>query len=216
MGEQELIKTALHSRHVALEAKMGEEAGWCVPLSYRGALEEVTKIRRRAGVFDLSHYGRIRIRGDGALDLLERACTADVVHQEDDTTLTTLLCNERGGIIDVCRLIRLANFWVMVCSPGAREKVLEHLTLLGDQFAAKVDDQTPKTSMLGVGGPGAPQILDAVLPFSVSDLPAGIVKFGSLMVARYIAERIDFIGEWGVCVEIPNMVTARAWTFITA
>ncbi len=195
MPESEsLLKTALHDKHVGMEAKLADEAGWDMPLSYCGALEEAAEVRRRAGVFDVSHFGRIRIRGDGALDLLERVCTADVAHQEDNTTLQTLLCNERGGIIDHCRLIRLTNFWVLVTSPACRAKVLEHLAQPAAEFGAKVDDQTLKTSMLAVTGPAAGEILDAVLPFRVGDLPDGAVKFGSLMIARYIAERMSFTG----------------------
>ena len=215
MGENELLKTALHSKHVAMEATMGTEGGWEVPLSYRGALEEVGEVRGRAGVFDVSHFGRIRIRGDGAIDLLERACTADVAHQEDDTTISTLLCNERGGIIDRCRLIRLTSFWVLIASPVCREKVLRHLTALGEDVGAKVDDQTPKTTMLEAAGPATGGILDAVLPFRVADLAAGSVRFGSLMIARYIAEQVSVTGQWGVAVSVPNMVAAQAWRFIT-
>ena len=213
--EDESHKPALHDQHVALDARMAPEAGWRMPLSYRGALDEAVGVRRRAGVFDVSHCGRIRIRGDGALDLLERACSCDVVHQEDDTSETTLLCNDRGGIIDCGRLIRLSDFWVLVTSPPCREKVLTHLQELAEQYGAKVDDQTDKTTMLVAAGPATAGILDAVLPFDVSDLPAGAVKFGSILIARYIAERVDLTGEWGVAVSIPDMMAGQAWKFVT-
>jgi aminomethyltransferase len=213
--EQEMLRSALHDVHVALEAKMGVEAGWEVPLSYHGALDEAAETRRRASIFDLSHFGRIRIRGDGALDLLERACTADTAHQEDNTTLPTLLCNERGGIIDCARAIRLTDFWVLVTSPICRTKVLQHLTDLAGDYGVKVDDQTPKTTMLGVAGPGGGGILSAVLPFSIDSLGEGDVKFGSLMIARYIAERVDLFGLWAAMVSIPNMTGPQGWRFIT-
>lgn len=211
----DMLKTALHDRHVAMEATMGTEAGWSVPLSYTGALEEAAEVRRHAGIFDVSHMGRIRIRGDGALDLLSRACSADVYHQEDDTTIPTVLCNEQGGILDLCRLIRLPRFHVLVTSGHCREKILAHLTAMAGDFDAKVDDQTPKTSLLEVSGPATAEILNAVLPFHVGDLAKGEVKFGSLMIAKYIAERTSCTGEWGVAVAIPNLVVGQAWRFIT-
>ena len=217
MSGSELLETALHDKHVAMGARMAAEAGWEVPLSYRDAMDEAREVRRRAGVFDVSHFGRIRIRGDGALDLLERACTADVAGQEDETTLSTLLCNDRGGIIDLCRLIRLSSFWVLVTSPDCRQKVLGHLEALIEAaaFDARVDDQTLKTSLLAVSGPAAPEILDAVLPFRVSDISAGAVKFGTLLIARYIAERVSFTGQWSLEVAIPNMAAGHAWRFMT-
>ena len=81
----EAIKSPLHSRHVALEAQMAETGGWLMPLAYGGVLDELAEVRRRAGVWDVSHMGRLRISGDWALELLEHACTSDVAHQEDDT-----------------------------------------------------------------------------------------------------------------------------------
>ncbi|HOF17540.1 MAG TPA: glycine cleavage T C-terminal barrel domain-containing protein [Phycisphaerae bacterium] len=215
MSETELLRTALHDRHVALGATMGAEAGWHVPLRYTGPLDEAAEVRRRAGVMDLSHRSRIRIRGDGAPELLARACTHDATRQEDDTAADTLLLNERGGVLDTGTLIRLENFWVFNGAPPCREKTLRHLESLAEGLDARVDDQTLKTTLLAVTGPEAPRILDAVLPFRAGDLPAGAVKFGSLMIARYIAARVSDSGEWGVEVSLPNLVAGQAWRFIT-
>ncbi len=211
----ELHRTALHDRHVEAGARMGDVDGWHMPLAFAGADEEVQAVRGRGGVADVSHYGRIRIRGDGALDLLERACTAAVAAQEDLTTLPTLLLNERGGILDACRLIRLEGFWVLVTSPARREPLLEHLAPLAEEAGAKVDDQTFKTAMLLVVGPAVPDILNAVLPFRAGELAEGAVKSGSLLIARYIAERLNDAGPWGARVQVPNMMAAQAWRYVT-
>jgi glycine cleavage system aminomethyltransferase T len=89
------------------------------------------------------------------------------------------------------------------------------MSALAGPLDAKVDDQTTKTTMLAVAGPAAEGILEAVLPFSIAGMAAGQVKFGSLMIARYIAERIDVADLWSVQVSIPNMVAGQAWRFIT-
>ena len=154
-----------------------------LPLSYLGALDEAREVRRRAGVFDVSHIGRIRIRGNGALDLLEHVCTADVTRQEDNTAQSTLLCNAAGGILDAGFIVRLETFWVLTTSPGNREKVLNHLQPFADEFGAKVDDQTFKTCQLAVTGPAAATVLDTVLPEKVSTLPSHTAKMGSLLLA---------------------------------
>ncbi|HUS46584.1 MAG TPA: glycine cleavage T C-terminal barrel domain-containing protein [Phycisphaerae bacterium] len=215
MSEGELLKTALHGKHVAMGAKMVAAAGWEMPLVFSSVSEEVRAVRSRAGVADVSHGGRIRIRGDGAVDMLERLCTGDVVHQEDDTALYTLLCNERGGVIDHGFLLRLEGFWVLTCSPECREKVLAHLQAAAADFDAKVDDQTERTSQILVTGPGAPAILDAVLPMKVSPLPPLAARTGSLMIARYIAMRTSPVSLWGVEVILTNMLAGQAWRFIT-
>ncbi|MDY6914601.1 MAG: glycine cleavage system aminomethyltransferase GcvT [Planctomycetota bacterium] len=215
MCKDTLLKTSLHQQHVSLGAKMCAEAGWDMPLFYRGVLAEAGCIRRRAGVFDVSHTGRIRIRGDGALEMLEKLCTADVAHQEDDTAIRTLLCNEAGGIIDDCLLVRTENFWLLTASAVCREKVFKHVETVAADFDLKFDDQTQRTSRIAVAGPAAEGILDAVLPAKPSAMPAGGVKVGSLMVARYIAMRTDYGGLWALEVIVPNMVAGQAWRFIT-
>jgi aminomethyltransferase len=194
---------------------MGEEGGWALPLHYGDPLAEAEAVRRRAGVFDVSHLGRIRVRGDGALDLLERVCTADVARQEDETTLHSLLCNEAGGILDECFLLRLPAFWVLTTTACNREKIFAHL-LAQEVPGAKVDDQTQKVCQVAVAGPTAEEILSAVLPIPVAGLGRGDAKVGSLMIANYIAVRTGYSDLWSLEVMIPNLFAGRAWSFITS
>ncbi|MGC9453389.1 MAG: aminomethyltransferase family protein [Phycisphaerae bacterium] len=213
--QQELRKTPFHDRHVAMEARMGELAGWQVPLSFRGAFEEAAEVRRRAGLFDVTPIGRLRIRGDGAVDLLSHLCTHDVETQPDNTAALTLLCDESGGILDICMLLRLESFWVLTTSPCNREKILQHLTAHAEDFGARVDDQTEITCQVAVAGPEAGALLDAVLPEPVSQMSRRQVYVGSLMLARYIAMRTGCTGGWGIEVILPNMFAGRAWDFAT-
>lgn len=209
------LRTALFEKHAAMEAAMGLDGGWEMPMAYGGALDEALRVCNSAGVLDVSHIGRIRIRGDEALDLVERVCTADVVCQEDDTARYTLLCNESGGIIDQCMILRLDDWWLLTTSPACRQKVLEYLQRSGEGMKVKVDDQTPKTSMICVAGPEAERILDGALPVRVAGMAPGAVKVGSLMIARYTAMRTDYLGQWALEVVLPNMFAAKAWRFIT-
>ena len=210
----ELKKSGTLPLHTAADAVMGEEGGWEVPVSYGDAAGEAKMVRSRAGIFDVSHLGRIRIRGNGALDLLERVCTSDVAHQEDDAAAHTLLCNERGGIIDECFLLRLAKFWVLTTNAANRQKVIEHLESQ-EIDDVKIDDQTEKVYQFAVAGPKAKEILRAVLPISIDDLADGGAKMGSLMIANYIATRVSYSGEWTLEVMVPGMFAGKAWGFIT-
>ena len=215
MTEGELPKTALHDRHVAMGASMGSDGGWRMPLSFTGPAAEAAAVRDRAGVFDISHVGRIRIRGDEALDLIERVCTADVVRQEDDTARYTLLCNASGGVIDQCMVVRIEDWWLLTTSPICRVKVLEHLQAHAEGLEVAIDDQTAKTSMVCVAGSQAEGLLNRSLPISVAALAPGQVKTGTLMFARYIALRSGYMGLWALDVILPNMFAGQAWRFIT-
>jgi aminomethyltransferase len=214
MMDGELQKTPLHDRHVALEARMGEADGWSMPMSYRGLADEVAAVRKSAGAIDLSHVSRLRLRGGGALNLLERVCTADVVHQEDNTSIPTCLCNERGGIVDVARVLRLDDEWWLIGSACNRAKLLDHLARQ-DVPSVKIDDQTARTVMLAVAGPAAGELLDRVLPVKVSHRPAGAVEAGSLLITKYVAARIDIGGQWGLAVILPAVLAGKAWDTVT-
>lgn len=215
----ERLHAALHDKHKALEAVFGDVAGWEMPLSYRGVLEEAAAVRGRAGLFDFSHAGRFRIRGHGALGLLERVCTHDVAHQEDDTAAPTLLLNDRGGILDAARLLRMEEDWLLTVSPMNRRKVLVHLGSMAEEMDAKVDDRTEKDSMLLIVGPAAAGLLDPLLTDimsePVSKLPPGAVRSGSYLLARYVVARTDELGLWTVEVMLPNLFAPQAWRYIT-
>lgn len=212
---EDLLHSPLYEKQLALGARMGEVAGWEMPLAYRGVVDEANEVRSRAGVFDLTPLGRLRIRGDDSLKLLERLCSHDVARQQDDTVAQTLLLNDRGGIIDLCHLVRLADFWVLQTSAANRLKVMEILQQAAEGLAAKVDDQTTRTAMLGVAGPAAGGILDQFLPEKVSQLPLGSGRLGSFMLASYIVARVDFAGVWGLQVTLPNLFASQAWRYIT-
>lgn len=215
LSQQTPLQSPLHDKHLALEAKMGHDAHWELPLSYGDVLAEAAIVRRRAGVIDVSHMGRFRIRGAGALDLLHELCTIDVVHQEDDTAQATLMCNPRGGIIDLCTLLRLEDGWMLTTSPGNGQKVRDHLDEHTDHREVRVDDLTFKTVQIAVEGPQAPQLLDKVLPFKVSTMLPGQVHSGSMLLAKYTAMRVSLGNLWGLQVILPNLLAGRAWDFIT-
>ncbi len=205
----------LRDAHLALEVTMGDEGGWEVPLSYDGPIAEAGRARTDACVIDVTCRSRIRIRGPEAWRLLDRVCTHAAARQEDDSAVATVLCNERGGALDAGHLLRLESFWVLVGEPVNREKTLEHLTRATEGFDATVDDQTGGICQLAAIGPRAGEALDAALPISVSDAPAGSAKFGSVLVARYIAARAGVTGEWTLQVMLPTALAARAWRHVT-
>ena len=212
---QELLRTPLHALHRKAGATMCNQAGWDMPHSYGDVQAECHRVRARAGVFDLSHLARIRVRGDGAVDLLERLCTADVARQEDNTARYSLVLDEGGGIAADAVVVRLEDFWVLTASPPCRQTVLARAGALAAELGAKVDDQTAKTAMIAAAGPKAAEILDTLLPEKPSLLPAGGARLGSVVIAKYIAVRTAYTGLWSIEVMLPKMLASQAWRFIT-
>ena len=88
----------LHERHVALGAKLGDFGGWSMPLEYAGGgvVAEHTAVRERVGVFDVSHLGKVLLRGPGAAAYLNSALTNDLGRITPGKAQYTLLCDDSG------------------------------------------------------------------------------------------------------------------------
>ncbi len=220
MTDAGLLRGPLHDLHVSAGAVLAIDAGWEMPARYGEAAAEVKSARESAVVCDVSHWGRIRVRGEGAMDLLRRLGGEEILRQEDDTVRPIVL----PGATSPARLVRLEGFWVVLTEPRDRLAALASLrAAAGGEAASSVDDQTEQTAMLACLGPRAAERLDAVLPIRVSDLADGAARAGSLLVARYIACRSDLRGAsgegparlWRLEVMLPPMWAGKAWRFLT-
>jgi len=92
--------TPFTEKHIALGAKMAEFAGYNMPISYSGINEEHHAVRNNAGVFDVSHMGEFVLKGDGALDLIQRVTSNDASKLTDGKAQYSCLPNNEGGIVD--------------------------------------------------------------------------------------------------------------------
>jgi len=92
--------TPFTHKHIALGAKMAEFAGYNMPISYTGINDEHAAVRNNCGVFDVSHMGEFILKGEGALDLIQRVTTNDASKLTNGKAQYSCLPNKDGGIID--------------------------------------------------------------------------------------------------------------------
>jgi aminomethyltransferase len=92
--------TPFTQKHIELGAKMAEFAGYNMPISYSGINDEHQTVRRNAGVFDVSHMGEFMLKGENALDLIQRVTTNDASKLTAGKAQYSCLPNEIGGIVD--------------------------------------------------------------------------------------------------------------------
>jgi aminomethyltransferase len=92
----------LADRHISLSAKMADFGGWLMPIEYPGGgvLAEHAAVRERVGIFDVSHLGKVSVKGSGALQFLNSIFTNDLERITDGQAQYTLHCNSSGGVID--------------------------------------------------------------------------------------------------------------------
>jgi aminomethyltransferase len=103
-----LNRTPLFPAHQKLGARLIDFGGWEMPVQYTSIVEEHLAVRQAAGIFDISHMGEVTVTGTGAGDFLNHTLTNDVRKLASGQGQYTLICNERGGVIDDLYAYRLS------------------------------------------------------------------------------------------------------------
>lgn len=155
-------RTPLYEVHKNLGAEMIEFAGFLMPLGYDGIKEEVIATRKTAGLFDISHMGRIVIEGARAKEFLQEVITNDVQKLKPGRALYTLFCQENGGVID--DLILYQGFhpqtFILVINACNFQKDLDWLKRRASQMKIKIEDITEKQPMIALQGPNSLKIME--------------------------------------------------------
>src|SRR4051795_12242620 len=148
-------RTALYDWHVAHGARMVDFAGWDMPVQYKSIVEEHQAVRSAAGLFDISHMGRLSFGGPDALALIQHVYTNNAATMKDMQVRYGLVCNAAGGIRDDVLVYRWPYGWAMVVNASNREKIVAHLEEHRLGLDVQVQDQTESTCMVAVQGPKA-------------------------------------------------------------
>src|SRR5437773_3782939 len=134
---------------------MVDFAGWDMPIQYTSIIDEHQAVRTGAGLFDISHMGRLSFGGPDALDLIQRVFTNNAATMKDFQVRYGLVCNERGGIRDDVLVYRWPYGYAMVVNASNREKIVAWLAQHKGSRQVEIVDQTLSTCMVAVQGPKA-------------------------------------------------------------
>ncbi len=210
-----LRRTPLHAAHAGLGARMVPFGGWDMPVQYQGILAEAQAVRTHAGLFDVSHMGRIAIEGPSAGALLNWVHTADIGPEMPvGRARYGLLCNREGGIIDDGIAYRLGEQrFLLVANAANTPEVLKWLEHWRDQRfpRASVVDETERVSMLALQGPGAGGIMAQAFAFDIRDVRPFRCAETVLQGRAVLIARTGYTGEDGVELMPPAADAAWLW-----
>lgn len=192
-------QTPLFELHQQLGAKMGEYAGYLMPLFYPlGVMKEHLHTRKAAGLFDISHMVHMEASGPEAAKLIERACPYEASSQPIGQARYTFFLNENAGVIDDLIITRLADQrYLIVANAGCAEKDESHIKALAESFDAVVD-VLPR-GFLALQGPKAEAVL-ADAGFDVANMD---FMTGSEPKQGWFLSRTGYTGEDGFEIAMP-------------
>ena len=205
-----LQHTPLHSRHLALGAKMADFGGWDMPIEYAGTIAEHAAVREACGVFDVSHMGYAEVRGPGAIAWLNSILVNDLGRIGSSQAQYSLLCNDDGGVIDDLIVYRESDDAAFIVPNASNsDAVVAALTTAAEGSGISVTDRRGDYGIIAVQGPDCDSVLDAV------GLPTGhdYMSFArtTWQLSPVVVCRTGYTGERGYEVVAPNAVLGALW-----
>ena len=163
--------TPFTQKHIALGAKMAEFAGYNMPISYTGINDEHAAVRTNAGIFDVSHMGEFILKGENALDLIQRVTSNDASKLTVGKAQYSCLPNKEGGIVDDLLVYCLEenNSYMLVVNAGNIEKDWNWISQFNDK-AVDMHNISDSTCLLAIQGPNATRILQPLTEMDIMNL----------------------------------------------
>jgi aminomethyltransferase len=207
--------TALSQKHIALGAKMIGFAGYNMPVSYSGLNDEHNTVRHAVGVFDVSHMGEFILKGEQALDLIQRVTSNDASVLVDGKAQYSCLPNGKGGIVDDLLVYRIdAATYMLVVNASNIDKdwnwISQHNTKGGE-----MKDISGQTSLLAIQGPKASDTLQKLTDVKLSDIPYySFVKGKFCGIDNVIISNTGYTGAGGFEIYFGNEHAGKIWDAI--
>ena len=206
-------KTSLHTCHLALQAKMVPFAGFEMPVQYKGVVYEHHAVRKRAGLFDVSHMGEFLISGPQAVPLIQYVFSNDVERLDIGQTQYGYLPNTKGGIVDDLLVYRIdQQRYMFVVNAVNIEKDWNWLLTHNKIFGATLENQSDQWSLLALQGPKATSILATLTEATVAKIPFYSFIHGTVAgVDNVLISATGYTGSGGYELYIPNENSEKIW-----
>jgi len=212
-----LKKTALHSRHQALGAKLVDFGGWEMPIHYGSQLEEHHAVRAGCGMFDVAHMSAVDLHGSRAREFLRTLVANDVAKlKTPGKALYTCMLNVNGGVIDDLIVYFQREDWFrLVVNAGTTDKDLAWIRPAAARFGVEVRHRTD-LGILAVQGPQVREKVKARLPAEIRDGALALKAFQSVSFDPWFVATTGYTGEDGFEFMLPHADLARLWDALAA
>ncbi|MEM3457987.1 MAG: glycine cleavage system aminomethyltransferase GcvT [Candidatus Bathyarchaeia archaeon] len=206
---EKLRRTQLYEVHKRT-AKMTVFAGFEMPLWYTDVIPEHLAVRNSVGIFDISHMGRVIVTGPDSERFLNYVITNDVSKLLPNSAQYSVMCNEKGGIIDDFVVYRLEmEKFLVVFNASNREKDYNWLIKNSNAFNVKIEEVSDNVAMFAVQGPKAEKTLQKISTEDLSKIERFKCGHTRLLDVEVFVSRTGYTGEDGFEVFVWNVSLAK-------
>jgi aminomethyltransferase len=218
-----LKRTSLYAAHQKLGGKLIEFGGWEMPVQYTSITDEHLAVRNAAGIFDISHMGEVTVSGAGAVEFLNRTLTNDIGKLTPGLGQYTLMCNERGGVVDDLYAYQLSEgIYFLVINASRVPDDVAWLQLQAAKFTGelKVTDASHNYAAVAVQGPRVAEFINAVIPGAslsakrvnaVTDLKKNEIGGFHFEQCSVLVSRTGYTGEDGFEIVGSDAAIQHVW-----
>lgn len=211
-NQQRMNNTALTDKHISLGAKMVPFAGYNMPVQYEGINAEHATVRKTVGVFDVSHMGEFILKGENALDLIQRVISNDAAKLYDGKVQYAYLPNEDGGIVDDLLVYRIdEKTYMLVVNASNIDKDWNWIQKFNTKDV-EMHNISDKTSLLAVQGPKAAEALQSLTDIDLASMEYYTFTKGTFAgVDNVLVSATGYTGAGGFEIYCENGDAEKIW-----
>src|SRR6185503_12842221 len=225
-----LKRTPLFAAHQRLGGKLIEFGGWEMPVQYSSIVDEHLAVRRAAGIFDISHMGEICVSGPSAQDFLNHTLTNDIRKIAVGQGQYTLMCNQRGGVVDDLYVYRLGDEEYLLIVNASRidadwDWIQEQYESGAVSGEIRIRNCSEEFGAVAIQGPRVVEFINQVVPggsisgtfvTKATDLKKNELGAFVFDAATIYLARTGYTGEDGFEIIAPAESIEAVWTRLLA
>ncbi|HEX6888656.1 MAG TPA: glycine cleavage system aminomethyltransferase GcvT [Candidatus Nanopelagicales bacterium] len=208
-----LRRTTLYQAHHDAGAKLADFGGWEMPIEYpTGVVAEHTAVRTGVGMFDVSHMGKLVLRGPGAAAALNAVLANDLERIEAGQAQYSMLCNEAGGVVDDLIVYRLGDDAVRIVPNAANAATVRDALRAALPQDVILEDRHEAEGILAIQGPASREVVVALgLLDAADELPYMAFRACTFEGTDGVLCRTGYTGEHGYEVIIGTAALPALW-----
>ncbi|QHG92256.1 glycine cleavage system aminomethyltransferase GcvT [Coxiella endosymbiont of Amblyomma sculptum] len=206
-----LRRTPLYKEHSQRNARFVNFSGWEMPLHYGSQIGEHCQVRKKVGIFDVSHMGVIDIKGKNATPFLRFLLANDIIKLKESPgyALYSCMLNETGGVIDDLIIYCLfPSHYRMVVNAGTQARDIVWMKEQSRPYQVSISQQS-QICIIAIQGPSVFSVTRDIFGEAIHAKLMKLRSFRFVLIDELLIARTGYTGEDGLEIIVPNVLKAR-------